>query len=203
MWKINVTFMCIILSAISCSTKELDPSAYIEYVRDPNNGCLQDLSIHQVKYTIQYQPPEYLALLEFDPETDDSTAWSKLIANYSSFDQYLISIYSLNGENLLMKDISDEFERSERIKYYSFEVENDIYIASAADTLYPALAHFEGVAYGILPVINIVVAFQDKISDSDSDSYSITFFDRFIEKRVISWTFSKQKIQRIPGIVRL
>ncbi len=54
-----------IASIVSCShNNELDPASYVHYVESPDNGLNIKESINGVGYTLQYQPTEYLVMLE-------------------------------------------------------------------------------------------------------------------------------------------
>jgi hypothetical protein len=225
MYRITYLLFCVLLSSIlfSCvpenaRASDIDnkgeneqPKAksnipvsvkdYLAYVNNPKNGLCTSKEIGEVIYTLQYKPLEYLIILEKQKDSISKNELEGRMDELKDMKYFTLKIEAKNNkEELLKYKLSSDEEYYERIRYFSFDMQKDIYLKNSKDSIPCSLFHFER-TYGVVPYANFVLGFLNQSkSNSDGDQY-FTFYDQVFDGGKINIKILKSDIQRIPKLI--
>lgn len=150
----------ILLLFTSCSNKQLSPEAYIRWI-NKNKGLVScSKEIEGIIFDVQYQPAEFMVLHEFKQhETINPELFRKRLAERKDMERYVINISLATKDYYILKyELKGPSDYSERINYYSFRVDKDLYLIREDDTVSCLIHHFER-SYGVTPGITITAGF--------------------------------------------
>jgi hypothetical protein len=120
------------------------------------------------------------------------------IAETSALEYYDLRIEVENGqEELLKHNLASAEQYDKRVKYYSFGLQNDVFLVNGADTLPCVMTHFER-AFDIAPYATFQLAFP-KQKDSTSDKIIIVH-DKIFEKGILKFLFHEKDIEHLPKL---
>ncbi len=187
--------------SLSCKRNSLSASDYVQYVKDPRNGLIVDHVAKNFKFSLQYEPLDYLTLKEirntkFSPEIFESTR--KQFGNSIYFD---FIITTLNQQDDLLKE-KDSIQFNKRLNYFSFDFNQKVELIDGIDTLHCLLHHFER-NYGISPENHIALAFENfKHQPGKSTNNELLFIynDEVLQTGKITISINKKSLFEIPGL---
>lgn len=212
--KSSITLLFLLLAATSVffiSWKKHDkqilpPVAYVKWMQDPKNGLNIKKEMKDFKFTVQYEPAEYIvANFEKDPYLKTSVLNSQK-NKYSDLQYYTLEISCPSaGKDLLTIGIDDQQDYLKRENYYSFDFEHKIYlIDNGRDTLSCALFNYAP-NYGIAPHINFSFAFKKNneelkngISLSDK---TLVIEDEIFGNGILQFNIKRDAINNIPTML--
>ena len=84
-----------------------------------------------------------------------------------------------------------------RLKYYSFDIQNDLKLIDGQDTMKCVFSHFER-TYGILPYIKIVTAFEKSKKQGGDKIFS--YNDKTFNKGIVNLMVKDKALKNIPDI---
>jgi hypothetical protein len=162
---------------------------YPAWVAHLNNGLSKTKEISAFKYAIQYKPIEYI-LSKKNKDT--------LVASDFEDLHYIdLTLSHADYPAYLKIDLVAKNDYYARLKYFSFEIQNDLKLIDGADTLKCVFSHFER-TYGITPYIKIVTAFE-KNPTSKNDLY-FTYHDQLFNNGIIILPVKQKALKNIPKI---
>jgi hypothetical protein len=151
-----------------------------------------------LKFELLYLSPEYSALLELQGDKPSAEKWDTLIKNHSETAEFKLMISGNNfNDEFIKMDKPNHEVYEERIKYYAFEMQKDIYgITNDQDTIPCSMYHFER-AYGISPVSTFLIGF----SDVDwKDDLKIIIKEKVFSKNALEFKFRSEEIKNVPQL---
>jgi hypothetical protein len=116
---------------VSCG---LEPNEYIAWVRDYDNGLHVKKSFNDFEFDVQYQTPDYLALISPSSEAHVNDSLQHYILNIGVVNSS-ISIAEYKAENLS--------DKQRRLYYLSYNFQNDIFLEEEGAVLPCVLFHAE------------------------------------------------------------
>jgi hypothetical protein len=183
--------------------KALPPAEYVKWVQNPDNGLNVSKQIKDVKFTVQYQPANYLvANKERDPYLK-ATVLNSEVGKYTDLEYYDIRLASAKtNQDVLTLDLQNQQDYYSREKYYSFGFENDIYMISNNDTIPCALFNYVP-NYGIAPYTDFMIAFTKSKNESKKAMYdhTIVIEDKIFGNGILKFEIKKSDINKIPPII--
>ena len=137
-----IVLSLILLTGISCSS-ELDSTEFMEWVKHPENGLHRTKTLSPYEFDAQLKPIAYIALQE------KGSGLKK-----SEFDQlaeaekdivYIDLQVGLEGSEMDMLQYKSEglVDYKERLYYYSFRFEHDLYLEQNGQKIPCSMYHFE------------------------------------------------------------
>jgi hypothetical protein len=123
---------CVILASFSC-TRSLDRDEYVRWVSDYENGLHVSKESAPFIFDVQYQPTEYLAILDHS-DLQEGNAMQRYVLKVSMVDP---------KDNLITHSISTLAEKQQRLYYFSFLFQNDLFLEENGEELPCVLFHFE------------------------------------------------------------
>jgi hypothetical protein len=191
-----IALYMLIVSAVlfSCSKKELPANDFIKFVEDKNNGLKVSKNIGEIDYTLQYKPIDYILLKENNN--------SDIKERKESLDgmQYYTLTYSLvkNNKDILKDNLTSSEEYYERVNYFSFGLQKDIYLIDGNDTLDCKLFNYVR-SYGLSPGADFVLAFNKNLQPQITDKLMV-IEDKIFGGGIIKIKIAKEDIENIPEL---
>lgn len=179
------------------SSQELLPKTFVQWIQNPENGLRKEKTIDDMVFSAQYKPYEYIVCMEErTEEIEDSILKSKM--NELNEMQYFDFKMMLKEEQkeLLKYKITSQDEYDKRVKYFAFQMQQDIQLIEGNDTLSCELFHFER-AYDLSPSAVFLLAFPKTTYAGDK---TLVVYDRIFNKGYIKFNFNNSQLQNLPKI---
>lgn len=191
--QVNLIKYCcwlVIALFLSCSKakQEMNPVALIQHVESENNGFQIAKEINGVLFKSRFEPAEYACAKQI---VGNNIKGLKAVAEYlesrSGLDYYSLEIENIKGNtDPLMIGIQSQQEYLARVDYFSYEFEQDVFLASNTDTLRCALFHYEN-SYGGMPKLRFLFAFP-----KSNTGRTLIINDRIFKNGLVKLSFEKE-----------
>lgn len=180
---------------LSCESKVryMNPNEYMHFIEGENNGYRRTIESGDVKYTVQYRPPNYIAYKELGSDAKRSEIESRL----SELDSTVwfnigISIKSSN-ENPLKYNVSNIKEYQFRQDYFLRLAEANCTLLYKGEPVKNIAYHFEN-NYGLTPMDIMVLGY--KIPDKyPKENIVLIYNDELFNNSNIKVSLSKTEIE--------
>lgn len=155
------------LFLVSCSPKELTPKDLITWVEEPDNGFVKEKTLDDLVFKVFYKPLNYVIAKENLNKMSDSI-YLKTKENIEGLQYVNLTIYPANGKqiNVLNYGNTSDREQQEKIYYYSFTFQEDIYMMQGDEKLPCQLFNFAR-DHGLSPELNFALAFEHSKNKGD------------------------------------
>ena len=185
-------------SSSQSKAMELKPKEFVSWVRDPENGFLRTKQIDEFEFSVQYKPYEYITCLEERKENIEAEIVKNKTEELKGMTYFdlIISAGGNNGE-LLKYKLPKNSDYPNRIDYYSFNFQKDIFLVQNNDTIPCSMFHFER-TFDIAPYAKFLLAFP--VTDSKSKEATVLFYDKIFDKGMIKISFDKQALSKVPKL---
>jgi hypothetical protein len=187
-------FVEVVLS--SCGRSELGPKEYAYYVQNPNNGLLVTASLSGVQYTLQYQPAEYLALLQLKDFSLQEDTFQEQYKRFKGIEHYVFHIDKKEWDNLTGKARDTARIRKGMTEYMDFKIQNDIKLVEGDDTIPCGISECES-SMGMLPYYSFIVGFNARNFNGDRE---FIFWNKDIGTGNVKMEIKARDINRIPKL---
>lgn len=182
----------------SPSSQELDPSAYVKWIKNPDNGLVKAKTIDKMIFSVLYKPSEYLLCQEERSNEISTKTYNQKLPDYSDLYYFDLKIEIEGGQGELLKqDASGSEDYDKRVKYYSFGLLHDITMVQNGDTIPCAMTHFER-AFDITPYACFQIAFPKQ--KSKEGDLTIIFIDKIFGKGILKFFFNKDILSHLPKL---
>ncbi|MDR1729697.1 MAG: hypothetical protein LBR52_03450 [Prevotellaceae bacterium] len=174
--------------------KELTPAEYVQWVRDERNGLRVNRQEGAYTYEIQYQPVEYLVVLQERSEVIAASTLKEEAERRGDLLYFTFKMSSEKGKGILS---DNDLVIENKDIYLLSGLQQDIMLAEGQDTLECVMLHFES-SNNLVPYDQCVLAFE-KPGNPASD---FTFLFR-TEKYAGGWVkipIKRESINRIPKL---
>ena len=169
---------------------------YVTFVKDPENGLCKTVTAGEFDFTLQYQPLEFVALLEQRGENLTEEQLNKAKEERDGLQYFVFKIMSRTGQEVLETGAQSEEEVQMRQYYFTTLMNQDMALVEGGDTLSCALWHFER-NYGLAPYNNIVVAFEKPEKGGDK---TFIYNDEVLGAGSVRFDFSEADIAAVPEL---
>lgn len=201
MIRLSVLFcMATLLSGTlsSCRSNMLNAPEYIHFITDSLNGLRKTVNHDRICLTVQFQPIDYLCLLETTGNIHEMEI-NKLRAKYEGLTHFKFSIGSSDQETDPLKLINNGMAYEDAIVYFAFDVKRDFCLVSNGDTLACVIHHFDR-SYGLRPIIELVLGFPQTQMETLKEDMPIKlcFYDRLYGSGYNEFVFLKKDLIDLP-----
>lgn len=187
---------------VAIPEKGFTVSEFLKWCTDENNGLVKIKTITDLNYSISYMPSGSMAALELRTEKYDLQSFLKVMDHYTDMSYFKLKIESPSHSGELLKyKLLSPHQYESRIKYLSFEMQNDIYIIQDNDTLRPGLYQYER-AFEAAPYATIMMGFDNKKFNKEKQ-LTLCFNDRLFEKGYIKFNYLNGQMTHLPKITEL
>lgn len=175
---------------------------FVTWCADEDHKLNKVKEIADIRYTLSYLPSETMAFLELRKEEYDFSKFKKTSENYSEMTYFNFKVEVINGRiELLKHQLQSASQYEARVKYMSFEMENDIYLLQGKDTLHPGLFHFERI-FEVAPYATVMFAFDNQKFNKD-ENFTIVYNDKLFEKGFVKFNYKTKQLINVPNISEL
>lgn len=179
--------------------ERLMPADYVQWMQDKDNGINKEKVIDDITFSIQYKPYEYIVCMEEKKEQLSDSVVKKKTEEISDMQYFDLTIALTSDEGELLKhDVSSYDQYDKRIKYVSFDMQNDIKLVEDGDTIPCSLYHFER-TYDVAPYAKFLLGFA-KGKKAEPAEKVITFYDNIFNKGLIKFTYTNEEFNNIPKL---
>ena len=219
-WVIYILFFCSVLTFSFCTSasgKNMDEQNeteefvlpqntavvelrdYMAFVEEPRNGLRKTKEIEDMVYTLQYTPLEYVIAMEKLKDTLSSEEVTKRKDELKDMQYFTLKIEAKNNNlELLRYKLESDEEYQDRVHYFSFDMQKDIYLMDGKDSIPCALYHFER-NFGVAPYAKFVLGFETSQGNVIEDK-KFSLNDRVFNVGRINIKINKNSIKSIPKI---
>jgi hypothetical protein len=148
------------LSLVSCN-RTLSPVDYVHYVENPDNGLLVNSKVNGVDYTLQFQPTDYLVMLELKSFSIAPEVFKEQYNRFKGMEHYVFHIDTKEIEALIAKSKDTARKKNNLSDYFNFRAQKDIKLVEGGDTIPCGIAQCES-SMGMLPYYSLVIGFLHK-----------------------------------------
>ena len=182
--------------------RKISLNEFIKWYGNTENHLRKSKDISELRYTLSYMPAENMAFLELRSEQYDYSRFQKTCESYSELTYFNLKIELPNGSGELIKhNLQTAAQYDSRVKYTSFEMQNDIYLIQGNDTLRPGLYQCERI-FEVAPYLTASIAFDNEKFDK-TKGLTIVFNDRLFEKGFIKFNYTNGQLIDVPTITEL
>jgi hypothetical protein len=196
MKTILIYFFPILIFLLSSCSEELVPREFIRYIENPNNGLLVGSKVNGVKYTLQYQPPDYLVMLELKSFSIPSKTFQEQYNRFKGIEHYVLHIDRKEMDSLAAKAKDTATIRKGMIEYLDFKIKKDIKLVEGNDTIPCGIAECES-SMGMFPYYSFVLGFNTKDYSGDRE---IIYGNKMIGTGDIKLVLKGKSIRKIPKL---
>ena len=184
------------------SAEKMSLKEFMGWCADKNNKLSKEKDIEDMRFKLSYLPPEAMAFLELRTEKYDLSKFQKTSKDFSEMSYFNFRIEVIDGTGELLKyKMQSPSQYDARIKYASFEMQNDLYLVQGQDTLLPGLFQFERI-FEVAPYATMMFAFDNKKFDKTSE-FTIVYNDRLFEKGFVKFNYKNKQLINLPNISEL
>lgn len=176
----------------SCRPGKLSPEAYIQWVEDPGNGLQMTREMGGFRITARMMPEQYWDLKqgadknEIADESDAKIRYFQLRIEPKDDDT-----------EVLKAGINDEQTYQERLTYFKYGMQKDLYLVQGSDSLKAILYHYEQ-SFGLTPFTTSLIAFEDEIGYPGSQT--LVLDDQNLGIGPVKFSFSQATLTQIPQL---
>jgi hypothetical protein len=180
----------------------LEPTDYINWVENADNGFAVTKQLSKYKFELQYKPLEYVVLQDNYGKLFSEKEMKKSMRDIEDMQYFTFRISDENGGDLLRDEITAVEQFSSRLAYFSSEMQKDVKLIESNDTLPCLLFHFER-TYGVDPRSTFVLGFplgkKDGKGGMPAETDKVFLFDDHqLGAGPIYMTISADKINQVP-----
>src|ERR1035437_2351097 len=176
-------------------TKLLAPDEFVRWVKDEDHGLKKEKKIGDIVFSAQYKPVEYVICME---ERSTHISDSVVKRKKSELGDMLYLDFKIaleKGEGELLKyKLSSMAEYGDRVNYFSFKMQNDIFLVDGNDTISCTLFHFER-AYDAVPYSTFVLGFPN---NNKAGNKTLIYHDNIFKKGIIKLEFENNNLKAVP-----
>jgi hypothetical protein len=176
--------------ALTACTSSLTKKEYVKWIETPENGLKKNKTVEGFYYEIQYKPVAYIVI----KKNSDSIT----VKDYEALHYIDLELSHKDFPELMKLGLEQQEDYYHRLKYYSFDIQNDLTLIDGQDTMKCVFSHFER-TYGILPYIKIVAAFEKSKKQGGDKTFSYT--DKIFNKGIINLKIKEKALKNIPKII--
>lgn len=159
---------------ISCSSSPKSPKEYVNFIRDPENGLVQSKDAGPLRFEVQYEPLEYVCLIQNGRPEITAVELRSLKSEFEGLTYFKFTISSKQNDDPLTVGVTDSTQLVDRITYLAGQANKDFWLLQQTDTVRCLLHHFER-NYGIVPRVDITLAFEKLKTETSADQQPLLF----------------------------
>lgn len=181
--------------------KTVSKSEYKKIIEEELEDLKEEKSIGDYRFSFEYRPIEQIILKESDETTINQTFFDEEKRKLEDLQYYTMRILPDNNtEDVLKTGLENRSGFDERLNYFSFNMQHDIYLVDKGDTLPCILFHFER-TFGVTGDCSFSLAFKNKINEQTkniSGSRTLVYKDKVLGCGIVKLSIKEKNIRKIP-----
>lgn len=201
--KIFFNFLLLSLIVQSCEHRPSSLKEYAAYIADPKNGLSKEKKVLDVKISVKFLPPSYLAFREAGAGREFLK--DSLFSLYKDGMAFLITISPIvntRGNDIMYRGIHDFQEFKQRAYLMNFKINEYISMQGVDSKFFPLLHNMEN-TYSLENNRKIYVVFSKAdISEilKKEKTIDLVFDDVIFETGINHFQFEKENIEKALSI---
>ena len=183
----------------SCANSELQPTEYIKWCDDPENGLIKEQKVGDQTLTCVYTTAEYVSLKQSDPDNLNEKEISENVSGLSEMEHFKLTFQRESSNNYLKDNYTTAEEFHTRSTYMSFDIRFDLKLIQGSDTTECILNHHER-TYGNTPFETILISFP-RVEVEESVDLTLIFNDRVFGFDRVKFKYESGTLSSIPDLV--
>ncbi len=198
--KYLITFVAVsILCIQACKPPDLGPGEYLKWVEMPAHGLVKEKKIGGINFQAQYKPYEYVVLKESGLNPVTPEGMKAQLNQMGDLTYFTLRMQTTDGSDPLKYQVTSKEAYYARIKYLSFDVQNDVKLVSGKDTLKCVIAAYDR-SYGLKPEITVMTGFLLKQKKS-MDDFQFIFNDKIFNSGPVMLSFESSALSKLPNLM--
>lgn len=181
----------------SCGRKSLPPREYVGYVENPANGLLIGSKFNGVSYTLQYQPTDYLVMLQLRSFSVSPEIFRQQYDRFKGTEHFVLHIDIRSWDSLVAKANDTAKVRKGMTDYLDFNIQKDMKLVEGSDTIPCGISEYES-SMGMYPYYSFVLGFNKLENSKDRE---FIYSNKVIGTGNIKLTIKNKDIQNIPKLI--
>jgi hypothetical protein len=182
--------------------EKLGLKEFLSWYRSADYRLNRFYKVAELEYSMNYVPAECMSFIELRREKYDYKRFCEAKVSYESMLYFNLKIEVKEGRNELLKyKLERPQDYEARIKYISFDMQNDIYAIQGKDTIYTGLYQFERI-FDVAPYSNVMLAFDGKALNPNEE-LTIVYNDRLFNNGFIKFHYKKEQLTDLPIVTEL
>ena len=183
------------------SEQALPPVEYVRWVKDPAHGLVQTKTINALEFTAQYKPLDFVVAQE---ERTPTLAQSVLEAKKEALgDHHLYYNFRIKNTEGQLSPVgsgaSSDLEYQRRLGYFTFDIQQDLYLLHGQDTFPCTLFQFVR-SYDVAPYVEFALGFQKPAQTTIHKDITFVFEDRILGVGPTKLRFDQTAFTNTPAI---
>jgi hypothetical protein len=192
-----IVFFLVIVSLNACKPKVLSPKDYVHFAKSEKSNLLKVRELGDFKFEVFHQTVDYKLALEYQNNNNKTIA--ERTKEIEGMDYFTLKITPLKGnESILKYNLQSEEDYQARLAYFSFDMQNDIFLEKSGKKVPCSLYHFER-AYDLTNYRVFDLAFETNNNTASADKILILHSD-FFETGPIKFIFKAKDLQQLPKV---
>jgi hypothetical protein len=191
-------FLLLITLLVSCSSEQLTPEAYMQWIRSDENGLHVSKQFDGVDFDLQYEPATYQVLKRSDATSVNLKEVQAESVGLATMNLFTFSITCPNGEDPARYTCSDEADYQQWLNYLLADMQQDFELITGSDTIPCAYYHYER-NYHTSPKHNFQIGFPVVKGDSSS-KLQVKFNDQLFGIGPVQFSISADALSHIPSL---
>lgn len=177
---------------------KLPADNYSGWMEENSSELSKSYSNDKLEFILNFIPSDYAAYLTLQGEKPTQEYWDTLKNNYDSISIFKLQIKSLNSnEEFYKTDKPDASLYEDRVKYYSFEFQQNIFaVLDNSDTINCNMFHYER-SYGVSPYSTFMIGFEKFNPEKD---VKIIIREKYFTNKNIEFKYSKKELSNVPQL---
>ncbi|HTA26701.1 MAG TPA: hypothetical protein VK809_02855 [Bacteroidia bacterium] len=180
----------------SCGKHELPPQEYVAYIQNSQNGLFVSTKANGVNYTLQYQPTDYLVMLQLKSFSIPAETFKEQYNRFKGIEHYVFHIDRKEWDSLVTKASDTSKVRKGMTEYLDFKIQKDIKLVEGDDTIPCGISECES-SMGMLPYYSFVLGFNAKDYSGDR---KFIYGNKMIGTGNIKLEITSSSIKKIPKL---
>lgn len=191
------SYLFIVLAFVLCScNRSLAPGEYVKYVENPENGLLVKGNANGIRYSLQYQPTEYLVMLQLKSFNIPPDQFNEQYSRFKGIEHYVLRIYKHDMDSLVSKATDSAKVRKGMTEYLDFGIQKDFKMVVGNDTIPCGISECES-SMGMLPYYSFVLGFPIKEKAGDRE---FLYGNKMIGTGDVKLLIKEKSIRGIPKL---
>lgn len=189
----------ILQALLACSPKQLEEQALQAYIRDPDNGLTQQMTVNGTSVRLTYRPTDLLVAQEIKAQSVNSEKQIDSIRSYYQGRAYFIMHLSKNGQEIESQYLQNQVVYNQVLQYFNYGLASDIELVTTAGKRAKPLGQVYSRMFGSTNVTSLMLVF-DRSELDDTDKFKVVFNGAKLGIGKCSFPFEYSAMNKIPSL---
>jgi hypothetical protein len=184
---------------VSCSVQNMGPREYMQWIKNEQNGLRVAKEIGNYKFTLQYKPVEFEALLHLGDKPVARQQMDSLTAAIKEVQFFTFCINTPDKKDPARAVSLNEADYNQRLNYLMFEMQKDFFLVDGKDTLSCLFYHYER-NFDVSADNNILLGFERDTPQKEIADKTLIYDDKILDIGPVMLTVKSKNIKSIPTL---